>query len=428
MTTDNYFDFDHETDDENDIPYNVFDFPTDQYAGTAGCDLPAPSPEWSRTNRPSNSNGISQRGMAVAIGAATTTPARKPTFSPEEDMTSFDLDTIEPRDLLHERLSLGRGELTILCGVGDSGKSLTAIELLTCAASGRSFLGFPFIPRQDKKSMRVLHIDNEQNERMCKRRISRISNGLGLKIDELTGYKRRKLEGRWNGTNAQLNEMREGMVEAFTGFDMVLIDSLKKLHNVNENNGETEPLVDMLRLVAEETNACILLIHHKGKGPGTAVQTGRGSTTTYDSIDGQIDTSRDRKTKICQLVSQKSRDGEAFDDVMFRYDDTGEYNKAHRKSVGLTFALVKEEPAAVKEVATRRHYLTAINNHGPLNNGTLFRRIGGDRGQFNSRRDQYVAEGFLSLTPKGNADIYSITDAGKEWLAALDHKEAEETA
>ena len=90
------------------------------------------------------------------------------------------------------------------------------------------------------------------------------------------------------------------------GINLLIVDSLKAVVSCDENSGEIEKPLKMLKRVAEEANCVVLVIHHKGKGKD-AKQSGRGHSSIYDSADVQLDL--EVNNEIYEITCAKNREG-----------------------------------------------------------------------------------------------------------------------
>lgn len=315
-------------------------------------------------------------------------------------MIKIDKDSfsrLKTKTYIIKGLNLYKGSLHTLCARGGQGKTFFLQYLAVCAAVGKKL----FDKYEINEKLKILHIDQEQGNDQTITRYIRLSNGVGyngdLPIDRLV-IPRLDIKNKdsWKLINLE-------------GYDLVLIDSLKALSNADENSGEAEELLKYLKYQAEIHNTCLLIITHKGKYDGGALQSARGHSSLYDSLDGQIDLSLDPKTLIFTLHCQKSRDDIPFEDVFFSFKDDGEYIPNRNCTSKILFNLV-ENP----NDDFIFNIFKIINENSGINQVSICKKIKCDKHRLITALLDLQKENHIQLI-KGNknANLYYATSEGQ---------------
>ncbi len=309
--------------------------------------------------------------------------------------------------MLIERLELARGTLNLICAAGSTGKSLLVQHIASCVATGAKLFGqFPVAQGS------VLHIDQEQSEAQTHTRYIRIGAGLDVAAYDI---ELRTLERLPAKTDAKILETyRASFAKEFDGYALVVIDSLRAITSADENNGDMEPLLKMLKAVAEDTGACVVVIHHKGKHQTGALQTGRGHSSIYDSIDVQIDINKHPDRQF-ELFCQKARDTAEFSSVCFTFRDEGQYVARRRCSHKLVFEFLESISNALKA-----RVFAVIAEKLQINVSALHAEVKGDKARLIATLNEMTEAGYVQHKsgPKG-AKIYSPTPKGNQFFRSV---------
>lgn len=335
-----------------------------------------------------------------------------------QPMSIQPLDGFKPLQFICKRLKLIRGNLTGVMAAGGSGKSLFCQYLGLCVASGQKLFGeFPVI------SGKVLHIDLEQSERLTAVRLTRIAKGMGIdRIENLDRMCLPRID-----VHSDLSKIETELVNIFQNYSLVQIDSLKKLSNADENTAEIEPVVNMLRKAAEKSNSCIMMIHHMGKTKISAIQSGRGHSSIYDSLDQQIDLNHEATdiTGEVELENVKNREGAVFYGLKFRFYDRGELNIAQDCTEELVFECVESEVQQDKKIDAKVKILQHLKD-GEKNHSTLLGLVKGDRKLFDKNLEKCLSANLIvEKSGHKNSRIFNLTDAGKNFIAWNDEGQNE---
>jgi len=114
------------------------------------------------------------------------------------------------------------------------------------------------------------------------------------------------------------------------GQKLVVVDTLRRVHSADENKaGQMSTLLQVFEVIAKETGAAFLLVHHTGKAQGS---NSRGSSVLYDNVRYQINLEAMQEKearalgianykRAVKLVNTKSNYGPLEQDkVLYRID------------------------------------------------------------------------------------------------------------
>ena len=166
---------------------------------------------------------------------------------------------------------LPKGETVLLTAMPKVGKTLLAVDLAFCLATGEnSFLG------ESHKPAKVLFVSTDESRRSTRAKM--------LKRGFRNGDQNIKTITEWKIT--QMNEL-ESALEYFRP-DVTIIDSLKRItlgKEISENSAEFGDMVYELKETLERYGSAGLLIHHSNKDKD---QTGLGCVRGNTSIVGAV--------------------------------------------------------------------------------------------------------------------------------------------
>ncbi len=190
-------------------------------------------------------------------------------------------DTYKPRPVnwMIEGL-VGQGDITIMVGDPNVGKSWLAMALGVALAQGQpDFLGYPL-----HNHGRVLIIDEENPEDVVYNRLFK----LGLTNADLPNLRYLHDQG------IRLDRDPDAMLEEAEMFGptLIIIDSMTRVHTEDENNaGAMSRLFnDGIKPLSRKTGATVLLLHHKTKSrDGSSYTQMRGSADIGAGIDTGLD-------------------------------------------------------------------------------------------------------------------------------------------
>lgn len=191
-----------------------------------------------------------------------------------------------------------RGSVNLFYGEPGSKKTYSLLHMGICVAMGIKWLDFA------TRKTNVLIVDEESGKVRMNRRLAEIMRGEATDSDlpcqyvSLAGF---KLD---DPKDAVLFESL--IIE--TSSELVILDSLSDLMDGDENSKQdTQPVFQVLRRIAENTNAAIIVIHHSNKTGGY-----RGSSAIKGAVDLMVQvTSEDGSDRI-DFKTEKTRDSEAI--------------------------------------------------------------------------------------------------------------------
>ncbi len=193
---------------------------------------------------------------------------------------------------------ISQGSLSVIVGSAGSMKTYLMIQAGLCVAGNRNWLG------HKTTQVPVLFLDEENGKRRMCARIQEVNNGeifpesLPFYFASMQGFN--FADSKW------LLELRKIITENKIG--LVVIDSLVDvLVGVDENSAQaTGIILRSLGQLAKETEAAIVIIHHKNKSGEY-----RGSTAILGMVDLMLELNKNKITNKLNLTVIKSRDIES---------------------------------------------------------------------------------------------------------------------
>ena len=142
---------------------------------------------------------------------------------------------------------LAKGNLAMLAGPHNSGKSLLALQMLRAIDEGKRFLG------RKTQQARVLYLSLEDSEAQVRQRVKNLQWRPSSRAR--MGFFLPELDGQGLGRIATLAPF----------YDLIVIDPLFAAvsSNVDGNsNAQMTPIMRQLRTIASDTPTAIVLVHH----------------------------------------------------------------------------------------------------------------------------------------------------------------------
>jgi hypothetical protein len=228
--------------------------------------------------------------IAVAHELLSTIEAKKRREAPPPETTCFGLDDaldprLPPTDWICESLHLCPGRPAMFIGYAGSGKTYAAIALLLALVFQREVWGHQdFEPSRGRK-LRGLWVDFELGPKASKKILRKLTRGMKIDRARISvvraelGHEPVEVErstdlrlgpGRYEQLEAALAVFTAKWIARLRGFDVVVIDSLRRLAPfLNEKEPEMGSVIDALRAASEATGCVIILLHHAVKMGGS---------------------------------------------------------------------------------------------------------------------------------------------------------------
>lgn len=210
-------------------------------------------------------------------------------------------DALEPQppvEWIIENL-IAPGATQLWAGEGGSKKTWSLLDMAVCVAQGQDWLGMK------TKQAPVLIIDEESGPRRMARRLGAVLRGHFAGPETPVHYVSLAMFNLSGGVD--IEHLRD-IVEQL-GAKLVIIDALiDVMPGIDENAaGEVAPVFQGLRLIAEDFQCTIIVIHHHNK-----IGKYRGSTAMKGHVDYLINVSSKPNEDKVEFECEKSRDAEEF--------------------------------------------------------------------------------------------------------------------
>jgi RecA-family ATPase len=246
--------------------------------------------------------------------------------------------TQQPPPLEYVLPGMLTGTVGALVAAGGVGKSWVALQLAMAVAGGPDLLEVGI-----QSSGQVLYLPAEDPEIALEHRLydagpqlddtaMRVIAG-NLEIIPLMGRSVDLLAPAWADAILRLSE----------GKRLVVIDTLRRFHTGDENNGgDMAHLLSVMERICERTGCAILFLHHTAKaaamnGGGDQQQASRGSSVLVDNVrGGQLNivgmteaeakahgVDPDDRRRFVRLIKAKVNYGEAAGDIWLRRCEGG---------------------------------------------------------------------------------------------------------
>lgn len=251
-----------------------------------------------------------------------------------------------PIEYLVDRL-ITSASLTIFFGEPGSKKTYSLLSMAVCAAAGKRWLEFDI-----SAPVRVLVVDEESGERRLTVRLGACMRGelaTEIEADNLTYV---SLAGFDLGKRDDSDLLAKLIMDQ--GAQICIIDALADIMTGDENSKQdTQPVLNNLRRVAEQTDCAIILIHHSNK-----MGAYRGTSAIKGSVDLMVKVESENDSKFINFTTEKNRDGEPL-----KWSASAEWAKNDQ---GDQFYLSSTEPKKEKEFLTKSklYVLRYLMEHG----------------------------------------------------------------
>ncbi len=218
--------------------------------------------------------------------------------------------------------------VTAFYGDGGVGKSLLAMQLLTCVALGKNFLGIK------TKQMPVFGFFCEDTEDELHRRQVRINDHYNVDFQQL---KNMYWQSRVGFDNVLMNFIREGVGSPSKAYEylrqevlrvgakLVVIDTAADTFGGNENiRTQVRQFINLLGKLALEIDGAVVLCAHPSAS-GLANNSGTGGSTAWNNtVRSRIYLSRPTDKKGEELGEDDARDLRELSKMKSNYSSIGE--------------------------------------------------------------------------------------------------------
>lgn len=208
------------------------------------------------------------------------------------------------------------GTVGAIVAPGSTGKSMLAMQLAAYVA-GASVLGNTWQPTKTGEVV-ILAVEDPENE------LYNRWTDLGSVLNENERSKCDKvlvLPLFGLGFDIMRDDCFQELIELCTGKRLVVMDTLRRIHSLDENDSSDMSLVvARLEQVTRATGCSILFLHHTTKssamnGQGDAQQASRGSSVLVDNIRYQM--------FLAGMTPEEAEEWEVDDQLRNRYVKVG---------------------------------------------------------------------------------------------------------
>jgi hypothetical protein len=214
------------------------------------------------------------------------------------DQTEADEEALPPRPWIAYR-RLIRGKLSLMVAPGSIGKSLFSLQWACAIATGNGdWCGLEVRERCD-----VLVMNNEDDRGELASRLAAVVRHFGLNRRHIWQHVhlRPSNEGRFQlvervgrGTLKETPRVAE-LIQYVKHYKIgvIVFDPLVSIHQADENNNvEMDAVCDVLKKVASETGAAIMVVHHTRKPPQASSDSFAGSADAGRGASAVVNAAR----------------------------------------------------------------------------------------------------------------------------------------
>lgn len=254
-----------------------------------------------------------------------------------------DISAIPRTDYIYGRHYIRR-EVSVTVAAAGMGKSFLVMTEAIAIASGRNLLG-----EKVTKPCSVWYWteDHEHDAELRLRTAMEAHNVTAAEIGGrlyVTSFRDRKL--KLATIEKGQVKIKRKLVEAIAaharddGIDVIVFDTLKKIHNVNENsNPEMDTLMDELIYIADKGQCAVELIHHMGK-PGERSQN-MNSSRGASSLLGAVRSGR----FVCRMTLEEGEKAGVDNYKAYFSVEGGKFNKSAEDTTRRWFKLSGKDMA-----------------------------------------------------------------------------------
>ncbi len=199
---------------------------------------------------------------------------------------------------------IARGDVTLLVGDPNAGKSMLAFDLCIAIANGDA----TWMGKELKSPGKVLYVDQENPVDVVLHR----AKNMGLTAEGFENIRYYHFKG------IRVDQEPRDLIEEALEFEpsVIVLDSLTRFHRGEENdNGYISAMfTDGITPLARETGAAVLVIHHTNKGESTdSYKRTRGARDIGAVVDTAFDmrvTDTDGGFSLTHFKSRRRRNGD----------------------------------------------------------------------------------------------------------------------
>ncbi len=203
------------------------------------------------------------------------------------------------------------GSVAAIVAPGSTGKGFFSLGVCFDLYTGKNMLGLgigedPKYPKLTAEQ-KVAFVTLEDQKEVISNRLYSIIKGYEMtaretiEMDEQVHFM--SLQGELvmdlvDGRGVVNYEIANAMIKAYSGYRLIILDTLSRTHTANENdNGQMATLISVFEHIAKRTGAAFVFVHHTNKGAtlnGQGDQAGaaRGAAAITDNIRCQLNLSK----------------------------------------------------------------------------------------------------------------------------------------
>lgn len=200
---------------------------------------------------------------------------------------AFNLDEVfssEPTKLDFILPGLLKGTPALLIAPGATGKSFWSLQAAISVACGTKVFEV-----NAERTGDVVYLSAEDPADIVKNRLRDMAAFLSPDERQKTAQNCYVIDIRGKRTDVMNEKTREDIVAMCRGARLIIIDTLNRVHALNENdNGDMAVFISQIESIAVDTGAAILMCHHTSKGAFTdgrasEQQAARGASALVDN-------------------------------------------------------------------------------------------------------------------------------------------------
>ena len=202
-----------------------------------------------------------------------------------------------------------------IVAAGATGKSMLALQLAVALAGGKDTLGLEAAADWTPGCADVLYLSGEDPDDILSGRL----HSIGSHLD--AGQRARVAQHLhiWplSGVGARLDdyEWRRAIEEGAADKRLVILDTLRRFHEKDENDGgEMSAVISLMEKICLASGAAFLFLHHTSKasalgGTASEQQASRGSSVLTDNVrwQGNLSTMTEKEAARAGITDERRR-------------------------------------------------------------------------------------------------------------------------